>query len=315
MKNKNILVTGGTGFLGGHLVRELIDMGANVFVTYRLINSKRYFFNENLEKNCTLLICDTKDKERIMNVISSYKIDYIFHLAAQPLVEVAYNHPYETLLTNILGTINILEASRNYKNIKGIVVFTSDKAYGNQEILPYYESSPLRGSHPYDCSKSCSDLISQMYYKTYNLPITIVRAGNMFGPGDLNFDRIVPGAIKSILKKEPLEIRSDGSMIRDYVYVKDVVRACIMLMQNIEKTQGEAFNIGAKNVYTVLELLEKIEKIIGVKIEKNILNICKNEIPKQYLSYEKIKNFIGWENSYDLDSAIKETFSWYQSHT
>lgn len=314
MKGKNVLVTGGTGFIASHLVELLVKEGANIFVTYRSLDHRQYFFTQGLDKKAVMANCELKNKERVMNLVSDYEIDYIFHLAAQPLVTVAYTYPYETLMSNIIGTINILEAARSCPHVKGTLVFTSDKAYGKHEKLPYDEFSPLKGDHPYDCSKSCADLIAQTYYKTYALPIIIVRAGNIFGPGDLNFNRIIPGALQCLLKNEPLQIRSDGKFIRAYLYVKDAVNACLKLMQNLEKVKGEAFNIGSENIFSVLEVVSNIERVLNTKIETRILNITKNEIPKQYLDYQKIKNTIGWKNEIDFPSAIKETFEWYKNH-
>ena len=314
MKGKNILVTGGTGFIGSHVVEKLLDEGANVFVTYRSKNPNKYFYKQGFDKKTTTLLCELKNKERVANIVSSCEIDYIFHLGAQPIVPVAYVYPYETLISNIVGTINILEVAKSCENVKGVLVFTSDKAYGKHEKVPYNETYELKGDHPYDCSKSCADLIAQMYYKTYNIPLVIVRSGNIFGPGDLNFNRIIPGAIKSILDGNNLKIRSDGKFIRDYLYVKDVADACVSLMKNLNKVKGEAFNIGSENTFNVLEVLDNIETILGEKIEREILNIAKNEIPKQSLNYDKIKNIIGWDNKFDFHTAIKETFNWYKKY-
>jgi len=213
MKGKNILVTGGTGFLGGHVVEKLLEKGANVFVTYRSLNPRQYFYREGLDKKAVAAHCDLKDKERVASVISEYEIDYIYHFGAQPLVTVARTYPYETLTTNILGTINVLEAARLCSHVKGVLVFTSDKAYGKHDIIPYDETHPLKGDHPYDCSKSCADLISQMFVSTYDLPVVVARCGNLFGPGDLNFNRIVPGAMLALLTEGSQDIRSDGTMI------------------------------------------------------------------------------------------------------
>lgn len=261
-----------------------------------------------------LAYCELKDKERVVNVVSDYEIDYIFHLGAQPIVTVAYNYPYETLMSNIAGTINVLEAGRLCNYVKGILVFTSDKAYGKHDKVPYDETYSLHGDHPYDCSKSCADLISQMFTKTYNMPIVIARCGNLFGQGDLNFNRIVPGAIQALLKDEILPIRSDGTPVREYVYVKEAAAACIELIQKLEKTKGQAFNIGSGMAHSVLQVIEELEKALGMKIEREILNIAKNEIPKQFLSSDKIRRAIGWQNKSDFITALKETYDWYRKN-
>lgn len=306
------MVTGGTGFVGSHVVEKLLLNGANIFITYRSLNPRSYFAVNEFNKKTTLVACDLKDKERVIDIVSKYEIDYIFHIAAQSLVTVAFINPYETLTSNIIGTINVLEAARNCGKLKGIIVFSSDKAYGVSNDLPYKETHPLQGKHPYDCSKSCEDLIAQMYYHSYSLPIAVIRSGNIFGPGDLNFNRIIPGALKSIIEDKTLDIRSDGKMIREYVFVKDAANACVLAANNIDKINGEAFNLGSKNIYSVLEVLERIEKILGKKVKTKILNIAKNEIPKQHLNYDKIKKAIGWNNEFDFDTAIKETYKWYE---
>lgn len=311
MKGKSVLVTGGTGFVGSHLVENLVKRGAKVFVTTRSEDSSQYFFSSGFDKKAVMVYCDLKDKERVANVISDHEIDYVFHMGAQALVTVAHTYPYETLMSNIVGTINVLEAARHCSHVKGILVFTSDKAYGKQDEIPYKETNPLKGMHPYDCSKSCADLIAQMYYKTYNLPVVIVRSGNIFGPGDLNYNRIIPGAIKAVIENEALQIRSDGTMVREYVYVKDVADACTELIANLDKTKGEAFNIGSSSIFSVIELLDSVGNIINRPIARNILNIAKNEIPKQHLDYDKIRRTIGWNNKNSFAEAITETYDWY----
>lgn len=291
---KNIMVTGGEGFLGRHLVRRLEELGNEVIVpTYR----------HN----------DIKDYSRVFKLITKFEIGYIFHLAAQAIVGTAYHNPLETLATNIMGTVNVLEAARHYPKIKGILVASSDKAYGKCRDK-YTEDNPLAGDHPYDVSKSCADLIAQTYYKTYQLPVVITRAANTYGPGDIHLNRLIPGILKAIIKNEVLEIRSDGTFTRDYIYVEDVVDADIALMENIQKTKGEAFNISSNDHYVVLELVKKIGDILGKKVRYKVLSTAKNEIPSQSLSCEKIEKTISWKPKYSLEKAIPETFNWYQNN-
>ena len=241
LKGKNVLITGAMGLVVGHLTEKLVEMGANAHITYRSFNPKSYFAGKKLNKKVISAVCDIKDFNRVFDIIAKYEIEYVFHVAAQPIVDVAYVNPRETLETNIMGTVNILEASRFSQKIKGVVIASSDKAYG-KKCSNAVEIEPMAGDHPYDVSKSCTDLIARTYAKTYGLPVAVSRFGNIYGPGDFNFNRIVPGIMKAILKNETLEIRSDGKFVRDYVYVKDVADGYIALMENMEKAKGEAFN-------------------------------------------------------------------------
>ncbi|MFH1827585.1 MAG: NAD-dependent epimerase/dehydratase family protein, partial [bacterium] len=224
--------------------------------------------------------------------------------------ETAYFHPRDVFETNIMGTVNILEACRKDPNIEGIIVASSDKAYGKTKNK-YTEKSPLKGDHPYDVSKSCEDLIAQTYYKTYGMPIIITRFGNVYGEGDLHFDRIVPGICKSIAIGKPLEIRSDGTYVRDYIYVKDVAEGYLFLMKRSGSLKGEAFNFSSKDTLSVFELINKAEKILKTKINYKILNNVKNEIPYQHLDDKKIRK-LGWKQSYNLEAALKKVLEWYK---
>jgi len=311
-KNKNVLVTGGMGLVGGHLVERLVELEANVVVT-KIINDPHSYFNrKTLGDKVIVADCDLKNEQQVKDVITKCEIGIIFHLGAQALVPVAYHNPRETIETNIMGTVNILETARNYPGVKAIVFASSDKAYGISDKLPYYETHELKGQHPYDVSKSAADLICTAYFKTYDVPVVTTRFGNIYGPGDLNFNRIVPGAIKSGLNGEPLEIRSDGKMIRDYVYVKDVVSGYLTLAENIEKTKGEAFNVSSGVTLNVLDMVNHVSEVMDNEIKVNILNNAKNEIPEQYLDYSKISNLLNWSPKYKLADALKETIDWYK---
>lgn len=314
LKGKNVLITGATGLVGGHLAEKLTNIGANTHITYRSLNPKKSYFAQNkLNEKVISAVCNLKDFDRVFDIITKYEIEYIFHIAAQPIVEIAYINPRETLETNIIGTVNILEAARHSSKIKGIVVASSDKAYG-KNCDHVTEAGPMAGDHPYDVSKSCADLISRAYAKTYNLPVAVSRFGNIYGPGDFNFNRIVPGIMKVILKNDILEIRSDGKFVRDYIYVKDVTDGYIALMEHIDNIKGEAFNFSTGYNFSVIEIIEKIEKILNKKCNYKILNIQKNEVPFQSLNFEKSEKILGWKSQYALEESIKETFSWYQQH-
>jgi CDP-glucose 4,6-dehydratase len=317
MKNyfvgKNVLVTGATGLVGGHITERLIEQGANVFITCRSNNPKSYFSEKKLSQKVVSANCDIKDYNRVFDIISKYEIEYVFHVAAQPIVPTAFINPREALEVNIMGTVNILEAARHCPNIKGIVVASSDKAYG-KKCDNATESESMAGDHPYDVSKSCTDLIARTYAKTYNLPIAVSRFGNIYGPGDLNINRIIPGIMKAIIFNETIEIRSDGTFIRDYVYVKDVADGYIVLMENIEKNKGEAFNFSSGYNLSVLDLIEKISKVTGKKCEYKILDNQKNEIPKQSLNFEKATKILKWKPKYTFEEGIIETHGWYNNY-
>ena len=311
-KGRNVLVTGGNGLVGSHIVEELIKNNANVIVLIRSKNPKSYFFTNGLDKKTILAIGDLKDFKRVHDVISKYEIEYIFHVGAQPIVPTAIINPVETFETNINGTINVLESARSCKSVKGIIVASSDKAYGTSKELPYTEETALKGEFPYDVSKSCTDLLAQSYFKTYGLPLTIARFGNIYGAGDLNFNRIIPGTIKAGILNETLDIRSDGKMVREYLYVKDVADGYLMLCENINKSNGEAFNLSSGLKLSVIEVIEMISKIMGKKVKYKILNVAKNEIYEQYLSTEKIERFFDWHTKYSFEEGIKETIEWYE---
>ncbi len=312
MKNKTVLVTGGTGFVGGHLVEELIKLGANVIVVDINLDKKSYLYTEKLDQKATVIHLDMCDYNKLLKLIEEYKVEFIFHLAAQALVEVAYHNPKQTLENNIVSTINILEAVRINPTIKGLVVASSDKSYGKLNKDKYIETDPLSGDHPYDTSKSATDLITTTYCKTYGIPAVVTRFGNIYGEGDLNFSRIIPGIMTSIISNKPLDIRSDGTFIRDYLYVKDVVAGYILLAQNIDTVRGQAFNFGSNDTLSVLDLLTQIEKTLGKKVQKNILNQAKNEIPYQSLDYSKIKKEIGWEPKETVSSTAERVWRWYK---
>ena len=311
-KNQHILVTGGTGFIGSHLVEKLIKLDANVISTYQALKPASYFFSKKLNEKVIMAMADVGDFETIYNLVTKFQIDYIFHLAAQPLVEIAYFNPKQTLYTNILGTINVLESARLYPHVKGIIIASSDKAYGKLKKNKFIETDPLRGDHPYEVSKSATHLISYSYYKTYNLPAVVTRFGNTYGEGDLNFSRIIPGIMKSIVTNQILEIRSDGKYIRDYLYVDDVANGYLMLAANIDKIKGEAFNFGSNEILSVADLIKLVGKILGKKINYKVLDNTHNEIPYQALDYSKIKKNLGWEPKYSFSSTIKNIYHWYK---
>ncbi len=316
LKGKNVFVTGASGLLGSWLTKSLVENGANVVVLIR-----DSVPNSNLQGLCLMdrvvkVNGCIEDYTLISRIMNEYEIESVFHLAAQTIVTIANHDPLSTFESNIKGTWNVLEASRHGKNIKQVIVSSSDKAYGEKEKLPYSEDDPLKGSHPYDVSKSCADLISQSYHKTYGLPVCVSRCANLYGGGDLNFSRIIPGVIRSALHNEPPVIRSDGKYVRDYFYVEDAVSALIALTERMQKKDihGEAFNFSSGLHINVLDLTNKILKIMGKKLKARILNETKNEIRDQYLSVRKAEKLLGWKSSFGLEPGLKKTIEWYTEY-
>jgi len=313
-KGKNVFITGCTGFLGSYLAKELIRQGANVTGLVRDVIPKSYLYSGDEYKKINTVIGSLEDEPLLERALGEYEIDTVFHVAAQAIVGIANRNPLSTFEANIRGTYNMLEAARRSSFIRRIVVASSDKAYGEQKQLPYTEDMPLKGSHPYDVSKSCTDLIAQAYHKTYGLPVCITRCGNLYGGGDLNFNRIIPQTIRSVIYGEAPVIRSDGSFIRDYFYVEDAVKAYLLLAEKMNdlRLEGEAFNFSNEIQLTVLELVNKILELMESDIEPIILNQGSNEIRHQYLSAQKAREVLGWSPYYTIEEGLKRTIAWYR---
>jgi len=315
-KNTPVLVTGCTGLLGSWLCKELISNKANVvglirdWVPLSVLINDRYIDRMNVVRG------DITDFQIIERVINEYEIEIVFHLAAQTIVEIANRNPISTFETNVRGTWNILEACRRVPTVKKIIIASSDKAYGDQKKLPYNENMPLQGTHPYDVSKSCADLIAKTYHTTYGTPVCITRCGNFYGGGDLNFNRVVPGTIRALLDNKRPVIRSDGSYIRDYFYIEDGVHAYLHLAEKMDDKNitGEAFNFSNELQITVLELVTKIITLMRIEnIEPEILGIANNEIIHQSLSAKKAKKILNWTSKYSLDEGLEKTIDWYEN--
>lgn len=312
--NRKVFVTGATGFLGGHLIEKLVKLGADITVLIRDFTPNSVFYKKEYYKSINIVNGDIEDYDVINRLITEYEIQTVFHIAAQAIVKIANINPAKTFNTNIKGTWNILEACRNSKTVQNIIVASSDKAYGDQSILPYTESMPLCGKHPYDVSKSCADLLSYSYYNTYSLPVCITRCGNLFGPGDLNFNRIIPQTIKSVLFGERPIIRSDGNYTRDYFYIVDAADAYIRLAYCMQdsKIHGEAYNFGNDTPISVLQIVNKILDLMKSDLEPIVLNQASNEIRDQYLSSKKSKTELAWMPKYSIDEGLKDTIEWYR---
>ena len=314
--DKNILVTGATGILGSWLTQYLVEQNSNVTILLRDIVPKSQLSLSGNIKKVNISRGSLEDYNDVERTLNEYEIDTCFNLGAQAIVATANRSPLSTFESNIKGTWNVLEAVRNSKFVERLVVASSDKAYGQQSKLPYTEETPLQGSNPYDVSKSCTDLIAQAYYNTYKIPVAIARLGNIYGGGDLNFNRIVPGTIKSLLFNQRPIIRSDGTFIREYFYVKDAINAYLLLCKKLKSRNviGQAFNFSSGKHLSVLEIVEKITKLMSkTKLKPKILNIAKGEIKNQWLSNKKAKKILGWKPIHKLEEGLVETIEWYKS--
>ena len=316
-ENKNVFITGGDGFIGGCLAKRFVEKGANVIILVRDIKKQMPYKLFGLEGKVTQVYGSLTDYSVLERVFNEYSIEACFHLAAQPLVQIASKSPLATFDSNIRGTWNLLEACRVTKTIQRMVVASSDKAYGIQKKLPYTEESPLLGLYPYDASKTCTDILARCYFTSYGLPIAVTRNANTYGGGDLNFSRIIPDAIRSILFNEEFVIRSDGTPERDYMYIEDAVSGYITLAENIERDdiKGNAFNFGTGTPISVINLFSKIALLCGKPdIKPKILGEAKNEIDRQYLAIDKVKEKLNWAPKYTLDQGLKDTIDWYRSY-
>ncbi|MBI5224905.1 GDP-mannose 4,6-dehydratase [Candidatus Micrarchaeota archaeon] len=313
--DKNVFITGATGFLGSSLTQMLVTNGANVVALVRDGVPKSDFYLSGVYRQVISVHGKLEDLTVIKRSLNEYDIEHIFHLGAQTQVVTANRSPLDTFESNIMGTWNVLEAARLSSLVKGLVVASTDKAYGSQKKLPYDESTPLQGEHPYDVSKSASDLISQSYFKTYGLPVAITRCGNFFGGGDLNFNRIVPGTIKSVLQGKTPVIRSDGKFVRDYLYIEDAAIAYLLLAENVARPQikGEAFNFSTETPTSVLEVVNTILQQMKSSLKPKITNEATGEIKEQYLSAKKAKSLLNWKPKYSLQAGLTETILWYRS--
>jgi len=311
-----VFITGCSGLLGSALSRSLIDSGAELIGLIRDWVPNSRLLAEGIVDRMTVVRGDIEDIEVLERVLGEYEVQTVFHLAAQAIVGTANRNPVPTFKSNIAGSWNLFDACRRSSLVEAIVVASSDKAYGTPDRLPYDETMPMNGCHPYDVSKSCTDLIARSYHASYGLGVCITRCGNFFGGGDLNFNRIIPGTIRSVIGNERPVIRSDGSMVRDYIYVGDVAEAYLILAEAMEdKTlHGEAFNFSSETHLTVLELTQRILKVMGrTDLEPIVLNEVSNEIQDQYLSARKARETLGWTPRYSLDEALAETADWYRN--
>jgi CDP-glucose 4,6-dehydratase len=316
-QDRPTLVTGATGLLGGWLVKHLLGLGADIVCLVRDWVPGSELVRSSVIERVKVVRGDICDSALMERTVGEYEIDTVFHLAAQTIVGIANRNPVSTFQTNIGGTCSLLEACRRSAKVKAIVVASSDKAYGDQERLPYDEYTPLQGRHPYDVSKSCADLVAQSYFATYGLPVGITRCGNFYGGGDLNWNRIVPGTIRSILRGKRPIIRSDGRYVRDYFYIEDGAAAYTLMAERLAvspKLHGEAFNFSNETPVSVLEIVERITKLMNSHLKPLILNEASNEIREQYLSSAKARKLLKWKPLVSLDEGLDRTISWYRDY-
>jgi CDP-glucose 4,6-dehydratase len=319
-QGRRVLVTGAYGFLAGHLIEALLERHAEVVGFVRDCPAESYLQLRGLDSRITRVMGDITDLDSCRRAIHEHEIEVVFHLAAQALVGLANRSPLGTFESNIRGTYTVLEACRELwrdrSPFKAIVCASSDKAYGDQAELPYREDAPLLGKHPYDASKSCADLIARTYHTTYGLPVGVTRCANLYGPGDLNFSRIVPATAKAVIQHERPVIRSDGSPKRDYLYVKDAVEGYLALAEAVISgpAAGRAYNLGTGIPVTVLELVAAMIEAAGSDLTADVQGTASSEIQHQYLDPTRAREELGWEARTPLAQGLAESLTWYKGY-
>lgn len=316
-RDRRVLVTGATGLVGGWLVPALVARDVDVVALVRDWVPASPLLRDKALDRVTVVRGDVRDQPLLERVLGEYEIATVIHLAAQTIVPIANRNPVSTFETNIAGTWALLEACRRSPTVAQIVVASSDKAYGESPVLPYRETMPLDAVHPYDVSKACADLLARSYARTWGLPVAITRCGNFFGGGDLNWNRIVSGTIRSVLRAERPVIRSDGTPVRDYIYVEDAVSAYLTLAERLGEgvaQAGEAFNFSTGARLAARELVDRIVRLMGSDLEPVVLNQATSEIPAQYLDATRAHEVLGWRPAFGLDEGLKRTIGWYQDH-
>jgi CDP-glucose 4,6-dehydratase len=316
-QDRRVFVTGATGLVGGWTVRALVERGAHVVALIRDQVPGAELARSGLLQKIDVVYGCVEDYALLERALAEYEIQSVLHLAAQTIVGVANRSPLSTFETNIKGTWCLLEAARRCGHKPQVIVASSDKAYGTQAQLPYTEDAPLQGRHPYDVSKSCADLLALAYHQTYDLPVCVTRCGNFFGGGDLNFNRIVPGTIRAVLRGQRPVIRSDGTFVRDYFYVQDGAAAYLHLAQcmaGCPEVLGQAFNFSNEIQVTVLDLVARILRQMQSPLEPDVRGEASHEIKHQYLSAAKARRMLAWTPRYALDDALGETIAWYRDY-
>ncbi len=316
-RDRRVFVTGATGLVGGWLVRRLLEAQADVVCLIRDWTPQSELFRSQMIDQVTVVNGDLCDQATLERALGEFEISTVMHLAAQTIVGIANRNPISTFEANIGGTWKLLEACRRSPKVSQIIVASSDKAYGEAKTLPYTENTPLAGQHPYDVSKSCSDLIAQTYAVTYKSPVVITRCGNFYGGGDLNWNRIIPGTIRSVFRNQRPLIRSDGTFVRDYFYVEDGAAAYMFLAEQLARRPelaGEAFNLSTEIQLSVTEIVQKVLHEMGSTLQPEILGEACHEIPHQYLSAQKARELLDWHPLFTLEEGLRRTIEWYTNH-
>jgi len=315
-KNRNVFVTGASGLLGSWMSEELVRRGANVTVLLRDWVPASRLNQTGLLDRVNAVRGELEDAPLLLRALNEHEIETVLHLGAQTIVGTASRSAVSTFEANILGTWNLLEACRALpRQVRRVIVASSDKAYGEHPTLPYTEDAPLQGRFPYDVSKSCADLITFSYYHTYHLPVAVTRCGNLFGGGDLNFNRLIPGTIRSALQNEHPLVRSDGSFVRDYFYVRDAVNAYLLLAERMDDPafHGQAFNFGTETPLSVLEVVRAVlDRMKKPDLAPIILNEASHEITRQYLDCAKARRMMDWHPSFTFEQGLDEAIAWYR---
>jgi CDP-glucose 4,6-dehydratase len=316
-RDRNVFVTGGTGLLGPWLVKPLLEQGANVIVLVRDSVPASNFYRLGLDQRVTAVHGAVEDYPLQQRVLNEYEVDTIFHLAAQAIVGAANRWPLSSFESNIRGTWCVLEAARQTASVRAVVVASSDKAYGDQAQLPYTEDAPLAAVHPYDVSKACADLLAKSYHATFGLPVAITRCGNLYGGGDLNFNRLIPGTIRSILRGQRPLIRSNGQYVRDYFYVEDAAAAYLCLAEQVAsrpELHGEAFNFSNEEPAKVVAVTARLLRLLDSDLQPDVRDEARHEILQQYLSAAKARRTLGWQPLLSMDQALGKTVDWYRDY-
>lgn len=314
---KRVLVTGATGMVGAWLTRWLVDAGAHTVAFVSDADPQSELMRSGYINRVAVMNGRLENYEDVERAINNQEVDSIIHLGAQPIVGAADRSPRHTFESNIQGTWNVLDAARVLGGlVERVVVASSDKAYGTQPVLPYTEDMSMNGDHPYEVSKSCTDLISTTYARTYGLPVTIARCGNIYGGGDLNWNRIVPGTFRSIIRGEQPVLRSDGTFVRDYLHVDDIVSAYLLLGERSheDELKGQGFNFSDESPLTVMQIYLAICEAAGKSgLEPKVLNAAVGEIKDQYLDSSKAHNVLGWKASVSLSEGLSKSWQWYNN--
>lgn len=314
--DRPVLVTGATGFLGGWVIRRLVGLGSEIRVLVRDWEPRCILVREGCLDSVTVARGDVTDQVLLERILNENEIVTVIHLAAQTTVPAAGRNPVSTFSSNVAGTWSVLEACRRSPTVQQVVVASSDKAYGSAGREKYREETPLRASSPYDVSKACADMIARSYATTFRLPVVVTRCGNFFGGGDLNWNRIVPGTVRSVIRGHRPEIRSDGTLVRDYLYVEDGAEATLLLAERLaggESLAGQVFNFSAEQPMTVVEVVEEILKVMGSDLEPVVLGKGQGEIPYQALSADKARRALGWNPRFSMKEGLEQTVDWYRS--